>query len=166
MDILFLVLFICTALIVIGAFSWREEVVHFFGSLWLKLVIVKDVCLGKARFSDLSDTAEYREWRALLAQSEMEEFFHSPDLAQYVAKNQGNAGPHKTFLWRFGEEEYSIDLLGREVTLTHKQFTLPSSIAEALDRYRSERPDYDPYTSFILRLSDPRHILEDSARYP
>ena len=166
MEVLILVLLIGAAMLVIGAFSWREEVVHFFGSVWLKVVIIKDICCGKARFSDLYDTADYRERRSQLAKEEMEEFFHSPDLALYVAKNERTPGPHKTFLWRFGEEYYSIDLLGREVTITHKQFTVASSIAEALDRYRSERPDYDPYTSFLLRLSDPRHLLENAARNP
>jgi hypothetical protein len=163
MDLVFL-LIIAIVLLLATLLAWHKELADFTALAWLRLLIVRDILLRRASFSDLSDTKRYREYRSEMAALEMEDLFLSPELAEYVAVNRTRPGPHGVLLWHLGDGYYTIELMGREITHTEGQFTVASSIEQALDRFREVYPDYDPYTYLTLRLGDTRQIIEDSVR--
>lgn len=164
MDTPLLILFIVIVAMLLVLIAWHRELTLAFGWTWLRLLIIRDTILRKSKWADISVTTRYREHRSLIAVLEMEDFFLSHGFARYVSRNKGRQGPHRTFLWKFGEDSYWIDLMRGEVTHSRKQYVVTSSIEQALDRFREVYPEYDPYWCFVFRLADARQILKDDIR--
>ena len=154
-------IFALLSLAVVFLFVFRTELLQLAEGFALRYLILINIFLGRSSFADLLDTGAHR----IRSRDRAVEFFDSHiashESRMFMVRHSPRNHPHFVRLWYVGDKFYDYDVASGTIVIAHKQFTLPSSVEEAVNALWEHYPLYDPYFTTVKRVASAKYLVKD-----